>query len=66
MVSEAYERNFRGMATAIEEAHRKAEDVQKQIHELMRQQQDVLLRINQMEAQILNLLARTATRGSQG
>jgi hypothetical protein len=65
MASEAYERNFTGMANAIDTNARQSSEIIKTQRIADAQLQDMIARITLMEAQVQLLLARTMPRGSQ-
>ena len=66
MASDAYERNFQGLASAIDTAHKNVAALAKELAEAGRQHQDLLIRVAKIEEQIRLLVVLTSPRGSRG
>ena len=58
MTSEAYERNFLGMASAIDTAMKQNSELRKVVEESQRQLQDLIQRITILENQVQALRAQ--------
>lgn len=58
MVSEAYERNFQGLASAIQTGSNQTSELAKQIVIAQKQLQDVLIRLQELETNVQIIMAR--------
>jgi hypothetical protein len=66
MANEAYERNFRGLANAIDTNARQSSNLARAQMEADRQHRDLVLRVTQLEATVQMLLVRTTPNGPGG
>ena len=62
-MNEAYERNFTGLASALDNTHKLIGEVRQTQVEFERQLQDLIQRIIILERQVQQLRADTASRG---
>jgi predicted nucleic acid-binding Zn-ribbon protein len=65
-MDEAYERNFSGLFSALDNANKNVRDLRAEVKENQRQLQDLVLRLGEQERHIQQLRADTAPRGATG